>query len=175
MSTCVFKIQTVNHHSNLLFRPALKYSVPPILGPVTSVTPPMASARVFFTFSLSKCSPFPVSAMTASMLEPPSFQTLLTPLLELNDALSNLLDAQWKILSMSELMRQDHPDAAHALRQANVEIQSAIRHLQNSAMDAHASLPAGAATTHPTVWQLAMYGCARSSLRLTFFFSEKYL
>ena len=59
------------------------------------------------------------------------FRPFFVPLLELNNTSSNLLDMQWRVLSMSEVLRHDHPDAAQALHQANVEIQSAIRYLQN--------------------------------------------
>ena len=69
--------------------------------------------------------------MTAQIPEPPSLETLLAPLLEVNNTLFDLLDVQWRLLTLSDLMMPNHPVAAAALRQANVETQRATQYFQN--------------------------------------------
>ena len=65
-------------------------------------------------------------------LQPPSLQTLLEPLFEINSSLVTLLDIQWRVLATSDLMEQSHPEVAEGLRQANGSIiQQPIHRLRN--------------------------------------------
>ena len=66
------------------------------------------------------------------ILRPPSLQTLFQPLFEANNSLVTLLDIQWRVPAMSDLMEQSHPEVAEGLRQANGSIiQQSIHRLRN--------------------------------------------
>ena len=69
--------------------------------------------------------------MIPPLSEPPSFQTLLAPLLEVNNNLSYLLYLQWRLLTLSDLLMPNHPVAANALLQATIETQRAVQYFQN--------------------------------------------